>query len=177
MHRIAAKAAVLQGRSSVALLLGFTSAFTTTTTDIKCTTTLAAVACCCYCLCTQETSSSQSSVAKFWVQNASLLKQRSSSLFKTRGESRQEIIGVLFVSKNWKRLVRRCLFIRTKKCFRYITVFENHKKVSFNIASEASYVYILSGQKLIKNAKIGPFGRAFENLKLAVKQCYQTGQF
>ena len=31
-------------------------------------------------------------------------------------------------------------------------------KVSFNIASEASYVYILSGQKLIKNAKNGPFG-------------------
>ena len=27
------------------------------------------------------------------------------------------------------------------------------KKVSFNIASEASYVYILSGQKLIENAK------------------------
>ena len=26
-------------------------------------------------------------------------------------------------------------------------------KVSFNIASEASYVYILSGRKLIKNAK------------------------
>ena len=48
------------------------------------------------------------------------------------------------------------------------------EKVSFNIASEASYVYILSGQKLIKN---GPFWRVFENLKLAVKQCYQTGQF
>ena len=31
-------------------------------------------------------------------------------------------------------------------------VFEN-KKVSFNIASEASYVYILSGQKLVKSAK------------------------
>ena len=29
------------------------------------------------------------------------------------------------------------------------------EKVSFNIASEASYVYILSGQKLIKNAKNG----------------------
>ena len=27
------------------------------------------------------------------------------------------------------------------------------EKVSFNIASEASYVYILSGQKLIKNVK------------------------
>ena len=37
-------------------------------------------------------------------------------------------------------------------------------KVSFNIASEASYVYILSGQKLIKTAKNGPFWRVFENL-------------
>ena len=27
------------------------------------------------------------------------------------------------------------------------------EKVAFNIASEASYVYILSGQKFIKNAK------------------------
>ena len=51
------------------------------------------------------------------------------------------------------------------------------EKVSFNIASEASYVYILSGQQLIKNAKNGTFWRVFENLKLAVKQCYQTGQF
>ena len=51
------------------------------------------------------------------------------------------------------------------------------EKVSSNIASEASYVYILSGQKLIKNAKNGPFWRIFENLKLAVKQCYQTCQF
>ena len=51
------------------------------------------------------------------------------------------------------------------------------EKVSFNIASEASYVYILSGQKLIKNAQNCPFWRVFENLKLAVSQCYQTGQF
>ena len=51
------------------------------------------------------------------------------------------------------------------------------EKVSFNIASEASNVYILSGQKFIKNAKNGPFWRVFENLKLAVKQSYQTGQF
>ena len=34
-----------------------------------------------------------------------------------------------------------------------LIVFENRKKVSFNIASEASYVYILSGQKFIKNAR------------------------
>ena len=36
------------------------------------------------------------------------------------------------------------------------------EKVSFNIASEASYVYILRGQKLIENAKNGPFWRVFE---------------
>ena len=51
------------------------------------------------------------------------------------------------------------------------------EKVSFNIESEASYVYILSGRKMIKNAENGPFCRIFENLKLAVKQSYQTGQF
>ena len=33
------------------------------------------------------------------------------------------------------------------------TVFENHKKVSFYIASEASYVYIFSVQNFNKNAK------------------------
>ena len=43
------------------------------------------------------------------------------------------------------------------------------RKVSFNIASEASYVYILSGQKFIKNAKNGPIWRVFEKLILAVK--------
>ena len=50
------------------------------------------------------------------------------------------------------------------------------QKVAFNIASEASYVYIVSGQKLVKNTK-NSFWRVFENLQLAVKQCYQTGHF
>ena len=45
------------------------------------------------------------------------------------------------------------------------------EKVSFNIASEASNVYVLSGQKLIKNAKNGPFRRAFENM---TQFCYKT---
>ena len=36
------------------------------------------------------------------------------------------------------------------------TVFENHRKKSHS-KREASYVYILSGQRLIKNAKNGPF--------------------
>ena len=51
------------------------------------------------------------------------------------------------------------------------------EKVSFNISSEASYVYIMSGQKLIENAKNGHFWRVFEKVKLEVKQCYNTGQF
>ena len=51
------------------------------------------------------------------------------------------------------------------------------ENVSFNNASEASYIYILSGQQYIKNAKIGPFWRIFEHLKLAVIQDYQTVQF
>ena len=50
------------------------------------------------------------------------------------------------------------------------------ENVSFNIVSAASYVHILSGQKSIKNTKNDSFWRVFENLKLAVKQCYQTGQ-
>ena len=39
-------------------------------------------------------------------------------------------------------------------------------KVSFNIECVASYVYILSGQRLIRNAKNGSFWRVFENLNL-----------
>ena len=50
-------------------------------------------------------------------------------------------------------------------------------KVSFNIASEASYINILSGQKLIKKTKSGRICRILENPKLAVRQCYQKGQF
>ena len=60
---------------------------------------------------------------------------------------------------------------------RYARCLKITDKVSFNIASEASYIYIISGQKLIKNAKNGPIWRVFENVKLAVKECYQTGQF
>ena len=43
----------------------------------------------------------------------------------------------------------------------YLIIFKHYlkitEKVSFNIASEASYVYILSGLQLIKNAKNGHF--------------------
>ena len=63
------------------------------------------------------------------------------------------------------------------KCLASTRCLKITEKVSFSIASEASYVYSLNGQKLIKNAKNGPFWRVFENLKLAVKQSYQTCQF
>ena len=56
------------------------------------------------------------------------------------------------------------LFYRKYK----LTVFENRTK-----SREASYVYILNGQKLMENAKNGTFWQIFGNLKLAVKQCYQ----
>ena len=47
-----------------------------------------------------------------------------------------------------KSLLEELLYVSTtySRCLKII------EKVSFNIASEASYVYILSGQKLIKNA-------------------------
>ena len=82
-------------------------------------------------------------------------------------------------NENWRPLdATQCSATPKIKMTNRHTVLENHrKKISFNIASEASYVYILSGQKLIKNAKNGPFWWVFENLKLAVKQCYQTCQF
>ena len=60
--------------------------------------------------------------------------------------------------------------------FLKLTMFKNNWK-SLIEHWERSYVYILSGQKLIKNAKNCPFWRVFENLKLSVKQNYQTGQF
>ena len=40
------------------------------------------------------------------------------------------------------------------------------EKVAFNIASEASYVYILSGQKLIKMPKMVHFGEFLKILRL-----------
>ena len=60
-------------------------------------------------------------------------------------------------------------FLPTARCLK-IT-----EKGAVNMKSEASYNW--SGQKVLKNAKNGPFWRVFEDLKFAAKQCYQTGQF
>ena len=46
---------------------------------------------------------------------------------------------------------------RNKNRGTYTQCLKITEKVSFNIASEASYVYILRGQKIIKNAKNSQF--------------------
>ena len=46
-------------------------------------------------------------------------------------------------------LVQHNIISDTPRCLKFI------ERVAFNIASEASYVYISSGQKLIKKAKNG----------------------
>ena len=68
---------------------------------------------------------------------------------------------------SFNQLTQLHLFPYSTRCLK-IT-----EKVSFNIASEASYVYILSGQKLIKNAQNGPFWRVFRK----TKACGQTVSF
>ena len=51
------------------------------------------------------------------------------------------------------------------------------EKVSFNIASEASYVFILSRQYFIKNAKIGHFGEFLKTWSLRSKSVTRQLQF
>ena len=71
----------------------------------------------------------------------------------------------------------------TKTHFKFVVTYKNSRclkiteKIAFNTMSEASYVYIMSGQKFMKNAKNSQIWRVFQNLKLAVKQCYQIGHF
>ena len=69
-------------------------------------------------------------------------------------------------------VLRKC-----KHCLQGALWLKRTERVSLNIASEASYVYMLKGQKSIKNFKKCLFWRVFENLKLAVEQYYQTDQF
>ena len=58
-------------------------------------------------------------------------------------------------------------------------MFENHKKVSLTIASEASYVvkYYYERTKVHKKCQKWSILVSFENPKFSVQQCYQTGQF
>ena len=68
-------------------------------------------------------------------------------------------------------------FFITQRPISKIWCLKISEKVSLNIASEANYDYILSGQKIIKNAKNGQILGSFEKPEGCVKHCYQTGQF
>ena len=58
------------------------------------------------------------------------------------------------------------------------TVFENHRKSLIQHCERSELRLHFEWTKVnSKMPKIGPFWRVFENLKLAVKQCYKTGQF
>ena len=87
-----------------------------------------------------------------------------------------QLLKVLLIQESSSK-ASLMVYLRRTTQSTMLRCFKITEKVSFNIASEASYSYILSGQKLIKDAKNGPFWRVFENLKLAVKQCCQIGQF
>ena len=65
--------------------------------------------------------------------------------------------------KAWKRFIFICSHKMGLQCLK-IT-----EKVSFNIASEASYVYIFSEQKFIKDAKIDKFNN--ETFWVILNQC------
>ena len=56
-------------------------------------------------------------------------------------------------------------------------VFENHRKSLIQHCERSELRLHFELTSLLKTPKNGPFWRVFENLKLAVKQCYQTGQF
>ena len=54
--------------------------------------------------------------------------------------------------------------------------FQHCLKITEKVSNRATFTFCVDKSSL-KSAKNGPVWRVFENLKLAVKQCYQTGQF
>ena len=56
-----------------------------------------------------------------------------------------------------------------------ISVFENQRKSLIQHCERSELRF--EWTKVNQNPENGPFWRVFENLKLAVEQCYQTGQF
>ena len=56
-------------------------------------------------------------------------------------------------------------------------VWKSQKKSHSTLRVKRATFTLWVDKSLLKMPKIGQFWRVFENLKLAVKQCYQTGQF
>ena len=55
-------------------------------------------------------------------------------------------------------------------------MFENHRKSLIQHCERSELCLHFEWTKVNQNAKNGQFWRVFEKLKLAVKQCYQTGR-
>ena len=71
--------------------------------------------------------------------------------------------------KIWKHVIKRSFFLCNLRHAIFSPSsqwFKITEKVSFNIASEASYVYILSRQKFMKNAKNGKWGELLKTWNL-----------
>ena len=104
-----------------------------------------------------------------WTQYYFLVKKA-----RGRGESWTSKVAQQQISKfcqfflPWARLwIWAPIFLGERKWWRlYTRCLKITEKVSFNIASEASYVYILSGQKLIKSAKKWSIWRVFKTWTL-----------
>ena len=86
---------------------------------------------------------------------------------------------ICFVSRARARQLFMIYDKRARKCYelkigRCPTVFENHRKSLIQHCEQSELRLHFEWTKVNQN---GPFWRVFEILKLAVKQCYQTGQF
>ena len=68
-------------------------------------------------------------------------------------------------------------YARYARIATFSTVYENHRKSRIQHCERSELRLHFEWTKVDKNAKNGQFRRVFENLKLAVQKCYQTGQF
>ena len=71
------------------------------------------------------------------------------------------------VFKNFPLILKKCTS----------AVFENHRKSLIQHCERSELRLHFEWTKVNEKCQNGQFWRVFENLKLAVKQCYQKGQF
>ena len=85
----------------------------------------------------------------------------------------------LFLQKIWLMIKKyeNGMLIVLNFSARMNTVFENQRKTFIQHCERSELSLHFEWTKVHKNANNSPIWRFFENLKLAVKQCYQTGQF
>ena len=92
-------------------------------------------------------------------------------------DRKTEISIVLVILKKISHSVDQSMECINKHLTYFVTVFENPRKSLIRQCERSELRLHFEWTKVnSKNARNGPFWRVFENLKLAVKQCYQTGQ-